>query len=33
VDLKEIVGEDMNWIGIAYVRGRWCAVGNTVMNF
>jgi hypothetical protein len=33
VDLKEIVGEGMNRIGIAYVRGRWRAVGNTVMNY
>jgi len=33
VDLKEIVGEDMNWISMAYVRGKLRAVGNTIMIF
>ena len=31
-DRKEWVGEDVDWIGTAQIRGIWRAPGNTALN-
>jgi hypothetical protein len=33
MDLKKMVWEGMDWINLAGNRGKWQAIGNTVMNF